>query len=279
MAHALWKGTISFGLVNIPINLHTAVRDSRLRFRMLHAKDKSPIKFDRVCQREGKPVAWDHLVRGFEYEKGKFVVLTKEDFETAALEKSQTVDILNFVNAEEVDDRFFETPYYLTPGKGGDRAYALLREAIRASGRIGVAKIIFRETQHLAALMAIKNALVLTMLRFADELVDLEKFSFPGAKDVRPKELEMAKSLVENLSDTWSPEKYTDEYRANLMRVIKAKLQGKKPKLEEEELKPEQTEVIDLMARLRQSLASGEKPRRGERTHAVKKGKVARRVA
>ena len=131
MARALWKGSIAFGLVNIPVELHTAVRDSRPRFRMLHAEDKSPVKFERVCAREGKPVAWEDLVKGYEYQKGRFVVLTKEDFKQAALEKSRTVDIRNFVKGEEIDDRFFETSYYLTPAKGGERAYALLREAIR----------------------------------------------------------------------------------------------------------------------------------------------------
>src|SRR6187455_3736681 len=156
MPRALWKGAISFGLVNIPIELHTAVRDNRPRFRMLHAEDKSPIKFQRVCAREGKPVAWEDLVKGYEYQKGRFVVLTKEDFQQAALEKSRTVDIRNFVKGEEIDDRFFETPYYLTPAKGGERAYALLREAIRESERIGVAKFILRDMQHLAAVEVIK---------------------------------------------------------------------------------------------------------------------------
>src|SRR6266540_6884029 len=134
MARALWKGSIAFGLVNIPVELHTAVRDSRPRFRMLHADDKSPVKFERVCAREGKTVAWEDLVKGYEYEKGRFVVLTKEDLRAAALEKSRTVDIVDFVKAEEIDDRFFETPYYLAPAKSGERAYALLREAIRDSG-------------------------------------------------------------------------------------------------------------------------------------------------
>ena len=181
MARALWKGAISFGLVNIPIELHTAVRDNRPRFRMLHASDQSPIKFQRVCARDGTPVAWDDLVKGYEYEKGRFVVLTKEDFQAAALEKSRTVDILDFVKSEEIDERFFETPYYMLPAKGGERAYALLREAIRASDRIGIAKIILRETQHLAALQVIGQALVLTMMRFADELADITAFTFPSA--------------------------------------------------------------------------------------------------
>src|SRR5262245_50061614 len=179
MARALWKGSLSFGLVNIPIELHTAVRDHRPRFRMLHAKDKSPVKFERVCARDGKPVAWEDLVKGFEYQKGHFVVMTKEDFQTAALEKTRTIDIVDFVKADEIDDRFFETPYYLIPAKGGERAYALLRDAIRESGRIGISKFILRDAQHLAAVEVIGNAIVLTVMRFVDELVDVEQFEFP----------------------------------------------------------------------------------------------------
>src|SRR5258707_13018908 len=170
MTRALWKGSISFGLVNIPIELHTAVRNHRPRFRMLHARDKSPVKFERVCVRDGQPVAWEDLVKGYEYEKGRFVVLTKEDFQAAALEKTRQVDIVDFVEAGEIDDRFFETPYYLVPIKGGERAYALLREAVRESSRIGIATFILRDAQHLAALEVIDQAMVLTVMRFADEL-------------------------------------------------------------------------------------------------------------
>jgi DNA end-binding protein Ku len=259
MARALWKGAISFGLVNIPIELHTAVRDSRPRFRMLHAADRSPIRFQRVCAREGKPVAWEDLVKGYEYEKGRFVVLTKEDFQTAALAKSRSVDILDFVKADDIDDRFFETPYYVLPAKGGERAYALLREAIRESDRIGIAKIILRETQHLAALEVIGDALVLTMMRFADELADISSFTFPPAQAVRGKELEMAKALVENLAAGWEPGKYTDDYRDNLMKVIRAKMKGRAPRLEVTE-EPQSAEVVDLMERLRKSLEGAKKP-------------------
>lgn len=270
MAHAVWKGAISFGLVNIPVNLHTAVRGSRVRFRMLHAKDKSPVKFDRVCQREGRPVSWDQLVKGFEYERDKFVVVTKEDFQTAALEKSKTVDILDFVDGDEIDDRFFETPYYLMPDKGGERAYALLREAIRESGKVGIAKIILREIQHLAALTVVKDALVLTMMRFSDELADLNNFHFPEARAVRPQELKMAKLLIDSLTAKWSPGKYTDEYKANLLRVIKAKLKGKKPRLEQERETPMQADVVDLMSRLRRSLGEGKRvARRKQRASRV----------
>jgi DNA end-binding protein Ku len=253
MARALWKGSIAFGLVNIPVELHTAVRDSRPRFRMLHAEDKSPVRFERVCAREGKPVAWEELVKGYEYEKGRFVVLTKEDFRTAALEKTRTVDIRAFVKGEEIDDRFFETSYYLVPPKGGERAYALLREAIRDTGLVGIATIVLRDAQHLAALEVVKNAMVLTMMRYPEELVDIGEYHFPAVKDVRKPELEMAKTLVRNLADTWDPSQYADEYRANLMKIIKAKMKGKEAKLTAHD-EPRQAEVVDLMERLRQSL-------------------------
>jgi DNA end-binding protein Ku len=253
MARALWKGAISFGLVNIPVELHTAVHNHRPRFRMLHAKDISPVRFERVCVREGEPVAWQELVKGYEYSKGRFVVLTKEDFQVAAVEKTRTVDIIDFVKADEIDDRFFETPYYLVPAKGGERSYALLREAIRESDRIGIAKFILRDAQHLAAVEVIKNAIVLSVMRFADELVDIESFSFPRDKEIRKPELDMAKALVNSLAAEWDPAKYTDRYRENLLRIIKGKLKGKKVKLEPD-IEPRQAEVVDLMERLRRSL-------------------------
>src|SRR5262249_14540032 len=145
MLRSLWKGSLAFGLVNIPIEIHNAVRQSRPKFRMLHAADKSPVKFERVCIKDGHPVAWEDLVKGFEYAKGRFVVVTKEDFKAAAVEKTRTVDILDFVQGDAIDDRYFETPYYLTPSRGGEHAYALLREAMRESERIGIAKFILRD--------------------------------------------------------------------------------------------------------------------------------------
>ena len=282
MARALWKGAISFGLVNIPIELHTAVRNHRPKFRMLHAKDKSPVRFERVCIRDGHPVAWEDLVRGYEYAKGHFVVLTKEDFQTAAVEKTRTVDIIDFVKADEIDDRFFETPYYLVPAKGGERAYALLREAIRESGRIGIAKFILRDSQHLSAVEVIENAIVLTVMRFADELVDVKQFDLPGDSGIRKPELDMAKALVGNLAAAWDPEKYTDEYKENLMRVISAKMKGKRPRLIADDHTPKQAEVVDLMARLRASLEgkkSAGSPRKRPASKARKGARGPRRVA
>src|ERR1043166_6407498 len=275
MPRPLWKGAISFGLVSIPVELHTAVRDTRPHFRMLHAKDKSPVKFERVCIREGEPVAWQDLVKGYEIEKGHFVVLTKDDFKAAALEKTQTVDILDFVKAEEIDDRFFEVPYYLTPAKGGDRAYALLREALRDSERVGIARFVLRDKQHLAAVEVIDKALVLSVMRFEDELVDSATLHFPEKTEIRKAELEMAKSLVDGLPAEWDPSKYTDEYREYLMKIIRAKAKGKSVALEaEEEKRPAQ--VVDLMERLRQSLAHAKaKPAKAGRNRHSRRRSVA----
>ena len=272
MARSIWKGSIAFGLVNIPVELYSAVRDHRPKFRLLHAKDESPVQYERICQTEGKPVGWEELVKGYEYEKGQFVVLTKDDFKTAALEKTKTVDILDFVDPKDVDDRYFETPYYLQPGKGADRSYALLRDAIRDSGKIGISKIILREAQHLAAVEAIGDALVLTMMRFPDELADLGEFRFPKAEGTRASELRMARQLVENLSAEWEPEKYTDEYVENLKRIIQAKIKGRKPKLQGREVE-RPAEVVDLMARLKASLEGKEAGKAADR----KRGRTATR--
>jgi DNA end-binding protein Ku len=273
----MWTGSLSFGLVNIPIELHTAVRNHRPKFRMLHAKDKSPVKFERVCIRDGHPVAWDDLVKGFEFEKGCFVIMTKEDFQAAALNKTRTVDIVDFVEASAIDDRYFETPYYLVPTKGGEHAYALLREAIRESGRIGIAKFILRDAQHLCAVEAIEDALVLSVMRFADELADESQFAFPKI-DVRKAELDMAKALVNGLAAEWDPMKYTDQYRENLMRIIHGKIKGKEVELEPTK-EPRQAEVVDLMERLRKSLeaSGGRKAARKHASHAQPRSAAAHR--
>ena len=268
MARAIWKGAIAFGLVNIPVELHTAVRDHRPRFRLLHAADESPVQYERVCRREGKPVAWEDLVKGYEYEKGQYVILTKDDFKTAALEKSRTIDIRDFVDPDEIDERYFETPYYLLPARGAERSYALLREAVRESGKVGVGTMILRESQHLAALEVIEDALVLTMMRYQDELADISELSLPSASGLRKPELAMARQLIDHLGATWDPSKYTDEYRDNLMRVIKAKMKGKRPALKEQGV-DRPANVVDLMERLRASLAGSPGPKRSRAAKAA----------
>ena len=272
---AIWKGSINFGLVSIPVELRSAVREDHISFRLLHAEDMSPVKYERVCQADGEAVPWNEIVKGYEYEKGKFVIVSDDDFKAAALEQSRTIEILDFVKEEEIDPRFFETPYYLVPSKGGEKAYALLREALRKSGSIGIGKITLRQSQHLAGLKVVGDALVLELMRFANELVDEDEFTFPPASNVREQELQMAEQLIANLAEPFHPEKYTDDYRANLMRIIKAKLKGKKPRLEEQEPEPAESQVIDLMARLRESL-EGTAPKKGRGARKPERKKKAK---
>jgi DNA end-binding protein Ku len=266
MPRSIWKGAISFGLVNIPVELHTAVRsEARISFRQLHKKDLSPIKYDRVCAKEEKSVPYDEIVKGYEYTKGKFVVMDDEDFKAATVESSKTIEIQDFVKTDEIDSRYFEAPYYLLPQKGGDKAYALLREAIRNTGMVGIGMVTMRtNSQHLVAIKVVEDALVMEIMRYPDELVDSSSFTFPAADNVRDAELKMAEQLVSTLADSFQPEKYSDTYRENLMRIIDAKLKGKKIEVAEV-AEPEATNVIDLMARLQESLAQGKKAKKGKK--------------
>jgi DNA end-binding protein Ku len=254
---AIWKGSLAFGLVNIPVELRTAVRADHISFRLLHQEDLSPVKYERVCQADGEPVPWNEIVKGYEYEKGKYVVMTDEDFKAAAIEGSKTIDIIDFVKEEEIDPRYFETPYYLVPAKNAEKSYALLREAIRSTGAVGIGKIIIRQSQHLAGIKVVGDALVLEIMRFSNELVDADEYTFPARDQVRPQELAMAEQLIGNLAEPFDPSRYTDDYRSNLMKIIKAKMKGKKPKLEEPEEESPETGVLDLMSKLRASLEQG----------------------
>jgi DNA end-binding protein Ku len=260
---------LSFGLVAIPVQLHTAVRESRPRFRLLHAKDKAPIKYERVCQRDGTPVAWEDLVKGYEYQKGRYVVLTKEDFKAAAVEKDRRVQVSDFVPAEAIDDRYFDQPYYLAPDKGGEHAYAVFHQALKETGRIGVGKVVIRDRQHLVAVESIEDRLVLTMLRFAGEVVDAPELSDVDRIKVAPKELKLATDLIEALAGDWNPEQYTDDYQENLQEIIKSKLKGETIELEGDE-RPMRAEVIDLAERLRASLKAAEGGRKSRATSTAK---------
>jgi len=265
---SIWKGSLSFGLVSIPVELRTAIQGDHISFRMLHEEDLSPIKYERVSASTGKAVPWNEIVKGYEYSKGKYVVLTDDDFKTAAMESSRTLEIVDFVKEDEIDPRYFETPYFLVPSKGGEKAYALLREAIRRTGSVGIGKIIMRQKQHLAGIKVVGDALVLEIMRFANELIDAQSLNLPDAQLVRPQELQMAEQLVTSLAEPFDPSKYTDDYRANLMRVIKAKMKGKKVSLSPEPEEPRDAQVIDLMTRLRESLGqSGGKKRGAVRSH------------
>lgn len=255
MARALWTGSLSFGLVSIPVEIHTAVRDRGPHFRMLRKSDRSRIRFQRVAEKDEQVVEWADIVKGFEVAKGQYIVLTPEDFEKAALKKDRVIDILDFVKGDAIDDRYFNKPYYLLPGKGGDRAYALLREAIKDSGRIGIAKFVMRAKQYLAAIETIGDALVLSTMRFRDELARLDEFEFPEGKKIQKRELQMATRLIEEFAAEWDADKYTDDYRANIMKVVEAKRERTKPDLQAES-DPQSAQVIDLMERLRKSLGT-----------------------
>jgi len=284
MARAIWHGAISFGLVTIPVQLVSAVRSQRPRFHLLHAKDEAPVRYERICEREAKPVPWDQIVKGYEYDKGEYAVLTKEDFKRAALEKTDTIDVLSFVPATAIDARYFETPYYLAPGKGAHRAYALLRETIRKTGKVGVAQLILRQSQHLAALSVKDDVFVLTLLRIADDLAATDSVKTPSGKGLRDSELQLAARLVDGLSGDWEPAQYKDQYATNLSAIIKAKIKGKgaKPRLGAIGPAEPKAAVTDLMERLRASLSANtnarEKPTRA-RKPKKSSGRAHRRAA
>ena len=255
MARAIWKGSISFGLVNIPIALYPATRREELKFRLLRKTDLSPVSYKRVAEKDGKEVSWDQIVKGYEYEKGKYVVLREEDFQRVDLEATQTVDIQDFVDLKEIDPMFFYKPYYLEPQKGGDKAYALLRDALKDTNKVGVAKVVIKTRQYLAGVKPEDSALVLELMHFADELADPEKLHVPKKLEVGKREMDMAKSLIGSMTSKWQPEKYKDDYRQALMDVIEEKVEAGGKEIEEKPRKaPKPTKVIDLVSVLQKSL-------------------------
>ena len=280
MPRPIWTGALTFGLVNIPVQLHSAVRSKeKISFRLLRKEDNSRIRYERIAEKDDEPVEWKDIVKGYEYTKGKFVVLDEEDFKAAAIDSAKTIEILDFVANDEIDPRYFETPYYVTPAKGGEKAYALLREAIKQTGKIGIGKITMRTNSlHLAGVKAVEDAIVLEIMRFGDELVDTSEFKFPSDAGVRPQELQMATQLIDNLSSEFDPSKYSDDYHDNLMKIIKAKMKGKKIEVPEAEA-PESTQVVDLIARLQESLELGKRAASGEGHHkGAKRAKTAKRA-
>ena len=252
---AIWKGSISFGLVNIPIALYPATRKEELSFRLLRRTDLSPVNYKRVAEKDGKEVPWDDIVKGYEYEKGKYVVLKDEDFQRVDLEATQTVDIQDFVDQEEIDPMFFYKPYYLEPQKGGDKAYALLRESLEKSKKVGIAKVVIKTRQYLAGVKPERDALVLELMHFAEELADPSKLHVPKKIEMGRREMNMAAALVDSMSSKWNPAKYHDDYREVLMEVVEEKVEAGGKEIEEKPKKaPKPTKVIDLVSVLQQSL-------------------------
>ncbi len=275
----IWKGTISFGLVTIPISLHPATRREELKFRLLRASDLSPVNYKRVAEADGKEVPWDKIVKGYEYEKDKYVVLKDEDFARVDLEATQTVEIIQFVKLQEVDPLLFYKPYYMQAEKGGDKAYVLLQRALAESGKIGIAKVVIKTRQHLAALKPQANGIMLELMRFPEELIDASDFSAPKAVSTSAPEQTMARKLVETMSRGWNPDAFEDDYRQRLEKVIEEKLRHPGKSTAQPRKARAQSNVIDLVAMLKQSVADVEKAPPSKPGKKVKPSRARRPAA
>ena len=261
----IWKGTINFGLVNIPVALYSAEADNSIDFDLLDKRDFSRVRYRRINEKTGREVPWDSIVKGYEYKKGEYVALTDDDFLKANVEATQSIDILDFVDAADISPIYFDKPYYLVPLKNGQRAYALLREVLRRTGKVGIARVVIRTRQHLAALLADGPVLILNLLRFSHELRDPSALDVPEAKSVAGsnQELKMAEQLVEAMAGKWNPKKYRDEYHQDLLQLIDKKVKsGQTKAIEPAEAAPrpkQQGKIIDIMHLLRQSVEQGHK--------------------
>jgi DNA end-binding protein Ku len=260
----LWKGAISFGLVNVPVKMYTATERKDIHFNYLHSSCKTPIQYRKFCPSCNIEVKQEEIVRGYEYERGRYVIIRDEDLEFLPGEKSKTVDILDFVDLAEIDPVYFDKSYYLEPSPGGEKAYTLLKKAMAETEKIAVARVMIRSKSALACIRVYNNLLALETMYFPDEIRATETLSAGVNEDsLHPNEVSMAKSLIENLSSPFAPEKYTDEYRAKLMEVIQAKVAGEEVTVA---APPEIGKVVDLMDALRASLKATEKPEKAEAT-------------
>jgi DNA end-binding protein Ku len=273
---AIWKGSISFGLVNIPIGLYPATRRDEVSFRQLRKSDLSPINYKRVAEVDQKEVPWEQIVKGYEYEKGNFVVITEEDFKRANVEATQTVEITDFVELDEIDPMFFDKPYFLEPQKGGKKAYALLRDTLKETGKVGIAKVVIKTKQHLAAVKPKDDALVLELMHFAHELLESSDLDLPKDEAVGKKELDMAKALVQSMTAEWKPDKYQDEYTNQLLKVIDEKVAAGGKELPQTKAKTKApTNVVDLVAILKKSIEENTGKSKKKESHAHRKLKKA----
>lgn len=284
MSRSLWKGSISFGLVNIPVLLYSAENRNSFDLTLLDRRDMKPVGFKRYNKKTGKEVAWEQIVKGYEYEKNRYVVLTDEDFRRANVEATQTIDILSFVRGEDISPTSFETPYFLAPDKRGEKGYALLRETLAKTGKAAIATVVIRTRQYIAAVIPWNEMMVLNTLRYANELRPTKELQIPTnslkTAGVTSRELEMATKLVEEMSEPWKPAQYKDTYREDLMRLINKRIKAGKtevvtgPEEGEAQDKPGRAKVVDLMALLKRSVQRSAKPKRpspGSERHVSRK--------
>jgi DNA end-binding protein Ku len=262
MAHAIWSGSINFGLVTIPVKLFTAVKTDELSFNLLHAKDEGRIKYERICSVDGKPVPWDEIVKGYEFEKGEYVLFNDDDFKKVNPEATQSVDILEFVELDKINPMYFDKPYYLEPTKQGRHAYALLRETLTECNRVAIARVVVRTKEYIAAVKAIDDALVLELMHWASEIVAPDTLEIPDREKLPEKEMKMARMLVDTMSvEEFEPEKFTNKYRDELMTMIEARAAGKELPMPKKA--PARAKVVNLMDVLAQSLEESKKRRTG----------------
>jgi DNA end-binding protein Ku len=272
----MWKGAISFGLVSIPVAVYPATEEKSLKFNQLHDEDMGRIRYQRVCEQDGEVVSFEHIVKGYEYEKGRYVVLTDEDFDKVPVESSRLIDILHFVDADDIDPIYYKKTYYLVPEESGVKAYALLRQAMEEDGRVGISKVSFRDREHLAALRFKDDAFVLETMFWPDEIRDAKFDELEKAAEVKPRlqEIQMAKTLIDNLTDDFKPEQYKDEYREALLKVVEAKVDGREIEAAPE---PEESKVVDLMEALKASVEATKQKAAASKKSAASSSKRAPR--
>ncbi|MDP9298574.1 MAG: Ku protein [Actinomycetota bacterium] len=252
----MWKGAISFGLVTIPVAVYPATEEKTLRFNQLHDEDLGRVRYKRACEKDGKELTFEHIVKGYEYEKDHYVVLTDEDFDAVPIQSSRAIDIQQFVHLDEIDPVLYKKSYYLLPEETGAKAYALLREALSQDNKVGIAKVSFRDKEHLAALRFRDDAFVLETMYWPDEIREADFGGVNVDAKVRSQELEMARQLIDNLTSDWNPEAYTDEYREALLKIVEAKIAGEEIELVAAE---PTAKVVDLMEALKASVAAAKK--------------------
>ncbi|HEX9123723.1 MAG TPA: Ku protein [Actinomycetota bacterium] len=278
MPRSMWKGAISFGLVTIPVAVYPVTEEKGLKFNQLHDEDGGRIRYKRVCEKDGEEVTFDHIVKGYEYEKDRYVILTDEDLDKVPVESSRAIDIQQFVDLDEIDPVLFKKSYYLVPDETGAKAYALLRRALTEENKVGVAKVSFRDKEHLAALRFKEDVFVLETMYWPDEIRAAEFDTVGAGAKVRAQEVEMAKTLIENLTEPWNPEAYRDDYREALLEIVEKKIAG-----EEIEVVPEAapSKVVDLMEALKASVEAAKKktPPAAAKRSAAKKSTAKKAAA
>ena len=262
MARPIWTGSLSFGLLNVPVSLMSGERRTDLSFRMLDSRDKKPIRFERVNAETGEEVPWKDIIKAFEYDKGSYVVVEKEDIAAAAPDSHESIDVEAFVEADAIGKRYYEKPYILVPGKKAEKGYVLLRETLKDTGKVGVARVVIRTREYLAAVMPEDDALILMLLRYPQELIAPQDYKLPTAGKstyrIAPKEMEMARQLIESMTSPWDPAAYHDEFRKRLSAIIEKRIKskGKTTRIVDEPVDHEDstTNVVDFMALLKKSL-------------------------